>query len=114
MAKGRLPLAVALSTLQVTERFSSVSPQFRERKPWGWSGACHLTRGLAARRLLKVIPCREVHLQTSMTSPGFEPSPNGTAVSVANHCIGWATVNRVNHIELVDLSNPSFTVLTHS
>ncbi|GFV97533.1 hypothetical protein TNCV_2040411 [Trichonephila clavipes] len=51
------------------------------------------TRGLAARWLFKVPPCREgtIHLQTPMSSPGFEPSPNGTAVSVANHYTGWAT-----------------------
>ncbi|GFW68557.1 hypothetical protein TNCV_529121 [Trichonephila clavipes] len=47
--------------MQVTVRFCSVPPQFRERKPWGWSGASHLsfpstnhTRGLAARRLFRV------------------------------------------------------------
>ncbi|GFX91639.1 hypothetical protein TNCV_3682251 [Trichonephila clavipes] len=86
--------------MQMTERFSLVSPQFRGRTPWGWSGAYHLsspstnlTRGLAARRLFKVLPCREgtMHSQISMSSPGFEPSPNGTAVSVANHYTGWAT-----------------------
>ncbi|GFX62425.1 hypothetical protein TNCV_1381501 [Trichonephila clavipes] len=64
------------------------------RKPWGWSGASHLyststnhTRGLAARRLFRVPPYRKgtIHLQTSMSSPGFEPSPYGIAVSVANH-----------------------------
>ncbi|GFV61553.1 hypothetical protein TNCV_4543851 [Trichonephila clavipes] len=56
-AKGRLSLAVALST----ERFSSVSLQFRGRTPWGWSGASNLsspttnlTRGFAARRIFKV------------------------------------------------------------
>ncbi|GFS71034.1 FLJ37770-like protein [Trichonephila clavipes] len=27
-----------------------------------------------------------------MSSPAFEPSPNGTAVSVANHYTGWATL----------------------
>ncbi|GFW31480.1 hypothetical protein TNCV_1288271 [Trichonephila clavipes] len=27
-----------------------------------------------------------------MSSPGFEPRSNGTAVSVANHYTGWATV----------------------
>ncbi|GFW19945.1 hypothetical protein TNCV_866511 [Trichonephila clavipes] len=32
-----------------------------------------------------------IHLQTSMSSPGFEPRPNGTAVSVANHYTGWTT-----------------------
>ncbi|GFS89531.1 hypothetical protein TNCV_1810271 [Trichonephila clavipes] len=47
----------------------------------------------AARWLFKVPPCREgtMHLQTSMSSPGFEPSPNDTAVSVANHYTKWAT-----------------------
>ncbi|GFX50859.1 uncharacterized protein TNCV_2732131 [Trichonephila clavipes] len=35
-------------------------------------------RGLADRLLFKVPPCREgtIHLQTSMSSPGFKPSPN--------------------------------------
>ncbi|PRD29981.1 UNVERIFIED_CONTAM: Glutamine synthetase [Trichonephila clavipes] len=28
-----------------------------------------------------------------MSSPGFEPSPNGTEVSVANHYTGWVTKN---------------------
>ncbi|GFW83060.1 hypothetical protein TNCV_4604871 [Trichonephila clavipes] len=50
-------------------------------------------------RLIKVPPCREgtIHLQTSMSSPGFEPSPNGTAVSVANHYTGWETTSRRFH-----------------
>ncbi|GFU59009.1 adhesion G protein-coupled receptor B2 [Trichonephila clavipes] len=41
----------------------------------------NLTRGLAARKLFNVLPCREstIHLQTSMSSPGFKPRPNGTA-----------------------------------
>ncbi|GFW59366.1 HTH_Tnp_Tc3_2 domain-containing protein [Trichonephila clavipes] len=49
------------------------------------------------RRLFKVPPCHEgtIHLQTSMSSPGFEPSPNGTAFSVANHYTGWATLSRI-------------------
>ncbi|GFU37739.1 hypothetical protein TNCV_1466091 [Trichonephila clavipes] len=49
--------------MQVTERFCSVPPQFRARKPWGWSGSSHLsspstnhTRGLVARRLFRVPP----------------------------------------------------------
>ncbi|GFW43584.1 hypothetical protein TNCV_4769361 [Trichonephila clavipes] len=52
------------------------------------------TRGLAARRLFRVPPCREgtIHLQTSMSSPGFKPSPNGTAVSIPNHSTGWVTI----------------------
>ncbi|GFW44676.1 hypothetical protein TNCV_4482211 [Trichonephila clavipes] len=89
------------STLQVTERFSSVSPHFSGRKPCGWLWSSHLsslsinlTRGLVARRLFKVPPCREgtIYLQTPMSTPGFEPCPNGTAVSVANHYTGWATM----------------------
>ncbi|GFV39858.1 hypothetical protein TNCV_4144951 [Trichonephila clavipes] len=45
------------------------------------------TRGLAARWLFRVPPCRKgtIHLQTSMSSPEFEPSPYGTAVRIANH-----------------------------
>ncbi|GFY33320.1 hypothetical protein TNCV_1897721 [Trichonephila clavipes] len=37
-------------------------------------------RGLAARRLFRVPPCRKdtIHLQTSMSSLGFESSPYGT------------------------------------
>ncbi|GFU22862.1 hypothetical protein TNCV_4966081 [Trichonephila clavipes] len=86
--------------MQVTIRFCSVPPQFRGRKPWGWPGTSHLssssnnhTRGLTARRLFRVPPCHKgtIHLQTSMSSPGFKPSPYGTAVSVANHYTGWAT-----------------------
>ncbi|GFX67493.1 hypothetical protein TNCV_3463821 [Trichonephila clavipes] len=48
---------------------------------------------LAARRLFRVPPCcaGTIHLQTCMSSPGFEPSPYGTAVSAANHYTGWVT-----------------------
>ncbi|GFS51433.1 hypothetical protein TNCV_548971 [Trichonephila clavipes] len=78
--------------MQVTIRFCSVPPQFR-RKPWSWPGASHLsssiniTKGLATQRLFRAHPCRKgnIHLQTSMSSPGFEPSSYGTAVSVVNH-----------------------------
>ncbi|GFW47794.1 HTH_Tnp_Tc3_2 domain-containing protein [Trichonephila clavipes] len=88
--------------MQVTVRFGSIPPQFRGRTLWGWSEVSHLsspstilTRGLAARRLFRVPPCHAgtIHLHTSMSSPGFEPNPYGTAVSVANHYIGWATLN---------------------
>ncbi|GFV48951.1 hypothetical protein TNCV_1093511 [Trichonephila clavipes] len=87
--------------MQVTVRFCSVPPQLRGRKPCGWPGASQLsfpstnhTRGLAARWLFRVSPCRKgtIYLQTSTSSPGFEPSPYGTAVSIANHYTGWATV----------------------
>ncbi|GFV25952.1 hypothetical protein TNCV_2001201 [Trichonephila clavipes] len=80
--------------MQVTVRFCSVPPQFRGRKPWRWSGASHLNspytnhpRGLAARRLFRVPPCRKatIYLQISMSSPGFNPNPYG----IANHYTGW-------------------------
>ncbi|GFT75316.1 hypothetical protein TNCV_967721 [Trichonephila clavipes] len=50
------------------------------------------TRGLAARWLFRVPQCRKgtIHLQTPLSSPGFEPSPYGIAVSVANLYTGWA------------------------
>ncbi|GFV24499.1 hypothetical protein TNCV_813831 [Trichonephila clavipes] len=76
--------------MQVTVRFDS---QFRGRNPWGWSGASlsspstNHTRGLTARQLFRVHSCLKgtIHLQTFVSSPGFEPSPYGTAVSVTNH-----------------------------
>ncbi|GFW91426.1 hypothetical protein TNCV_3375921 [Trichonephila clavipes] len=98
--RPRIYTCLALSTMQVTVRFCSVRPQFRGRKLWGWSGGLpplcpftNHTRGLAARRLFRVLQCRKgtIHLQTSMSSPGFEPSPYGIAVSVANHYTGWVT-----------------------
>ncbi|GFW13618.1 hypothetical protein TNCV_1210841 [Trichonephila clavipes] len=86
--------------MQVTVRFCSVPPQFRGEHSGGGSGVSHLsssspnhTRRLAARPLFRVPPCRKdtIHLQISMSSPGFEPSPYGTSISVANHYTGWAT-----------------------
>ncbi|GFW58094.1 hypothetical protein TNCV_2742401 [Trichonephila clavipes] len=83
--------------MQMTVRFRSVPPQFRGGKPSEWLGASQLsspstnyTRGLAVRRLLSVPPSRKdtIYLQTSLSSPGFEPSPYGIAVSVANHYTG--------------------------
>ncbi|GFX52635.1 dynein heavy chain 3, axonemal [Trichonephila clavipes] len=43
--------------------------------------------------LARVLPYPKgtIHLQTFMSYPGFEPSPYGTAVSVANHSTGWET-----------------------
>ncbi|GFU40270.1 hypothetical protein TNCV_1733701 [Trichonephila clavipes] len=57
------------------------TPIWRE-STLGWSEASHLsspstnlTRGVVDRRLFRVPPCRAgtIHLQTSMSSPGFEP-----------------------------------------
>ncbi|GFV64830.1 uncharacterized protein TNCV_809271 [Trichonephila clavipes] len=46
------------------------------------SPSINLTRGLAARRLFIIPPCREgtIQLQISMPSPEFEPRPYGTAL----------------------------------
>ncbi|GFS95166.1 hypothetical protein TNCV_2705121 [Trichonephila clavipes] len=76
----RLSLALALITIQITVRFSSVPPpQYGGRT---WSGVYHLsspatnlTRGLAALRPFRVPPCR------------LEPRPYGTVVSVANYIL---------------------------
>ncbi|GFW14368.1 hypothetical protein TNCV_3327811 [Trichonephila clavipes] len=71
------------------------------RTPCGWSAASHdfspspnLTRRLAARRLFRILPCREgtIHLQISMPSLVLEPGPYGTAVSINNHHTGWGQV----------------------
>ncbi|GFW90915.1 hypothetical protein TNCV_2419081 [Trichonephila clavipes] len=47
----------------------------------------NLTRGLAARWLFGVHPCRKgtIHLQTNMSPLRFEPRSYGTVVSFPNH-----------------------------
>ncbi|GFS81853.1 hypothetical protein TNCV_1544811 [Trichonephila clavipes] len=62
----------------------------------------NLTRGLAARQLLRVSTCRKgtIHLQTSMPSARFKPRPYGTAVSVTNHYIRWVAHQRTKNIDL--------------
>ncbi|GFV39488.1 WD repeat-containing protein 63 [Trichonephila clavipes] len=103
-AKLSLSLVVALSTIQVTEQFSSISPQFRGKTPWGWSGTSHLSspstnlmRRLAARRLFKVPHAAKALLlfQTSMSSPGFEPSPYGTAMSTEETAMDSGSVSEI-------------------
>ncbi|GFT91281.1 hypothetical protein TNCV_2168691 [Trichonephila clavipes] len=63
------------------------------------SGASHLSssstnlmRELVARRLFRVPTCHKgtFQLQTPMSSPGFEPRPYGTAISITNQYTGWA------------------------
>ncbi|GFV77584.1 hypothetical protein TNCV_1071131 [Trichonephila clavipes] len=91
----RLSLALALSIMQVTVRFSRFHPNF-EGDHLGdgllSTPSTNFTRRLGSRRLFRVPPCREgtIHLQTSMPSPGFEPRLYGTAVSVTNHYAEWA------------------------
>ncbi|GFT16728.1 hypothetical protein TNCV_1333441 [Trichonephila clavipes] len=65
------------------------------------------TRGLAARRLFSVPPCRKgtIHLQTSMPSPGFKPSPYDNAVSVANHSTGCGVVPLPKSVDFHDTEN---------
>ncbi|GFX43307.1 hypothetical protein TNCV_2390151 [Trichonephila clavipes] len=64
-----------------------LEPATRKESTLGWSEtsrlsspSTNLTRELAARRLFRVPPCHTgtIHLQTSMSSPGSEPSPYGT------------------------------------
>ncbi|GFV89896.1 transposable element Tcb2 transposase [Trichonephila clavipes] len=51
-------------------------------------------------RLFKKNPCREgtIHLQASMSSPGFKLRPNSTTVSVTNHYTGWAKESGVHEV----------------
>ncbi|GFT70296.1 hypothetical protein TNCV_2657731 [Trichonephila clavipes] len=69
-------------------RSEALHPNFEGELHGGGQGSpTSLTRGLATQRLFRVPPYREVtiHLQTSMPSPGFEPRPYDTAVSVASY-----------------------------
>ncbi|GFX97760.1 hypothetical protein TNCV_456391 [Trichonephila clavipes] len=69
-----------------------VSPLILMEDTWGGQGpSTNHPRGLASRRLFIVPTSREgtIHLQTSMSSPGFKSRPYSTAVSVANHYTGW-------------------------
>ncbi|GFV21798.1 hypothetical protein TNCV_3220041 [Trichonephila clavipes] len=66
----------------------------------------NLMRGLAARRLFKAPLCHEgtIHLQTSISSPGFGRRPNDTAVCVANHYTGWIRgVDALIHVMLMPI-----------
>ncbi|GFX13389.1 retrovirus-related Pol polyprotein from transposon TNT 1-94 [Trichonephila clavipes] len=100
--------SVSLSTMEV--EYVSLTEAAKEfiwlknrEKTLGWSGAFHLSSPstnhtrLEARRLFRVPPCHKgtIHLQTSMSSPGFKRSPYGITVSVANHYTGWATQNQL-------------------
>ncbi|GFV05364.1 hypothetical protein TNCV_225751 [Trichonephila clavipes] len=73
---GRLSLEVFLSATKAIALFGLVPWRaFHHSSPF-----TNLMRGLVARRLFGVPPCRKgtIHLQTSMPSPGFEPTPYGT------------------------------------
>ncbi|GFX69583.1 hypothetical protein TNCV_1769521 [Trichonephila clavipes] len=90
--------------MQATVGICSVHPNLKGENSEGGQGpptslppSTNHTTGLAARRLFRGPPYRKgaIHLQTSMSSLGFEPSPYGTAVSVVNHLAGWATNHEV-------------------
>ncbi|GFX27725.1 hypothetical protein TNCV_3662121 [Trichonephila clavipes] len=68
------------------------------------SFSTNLIRGLAARRQFRVPPCRKgtIHLQTSIPSPGFEPRPYGTAVSLASYT-AWVTEKSVTPVRYRDV-----------
>ncbi|GFU60266.1 histone-lysine N-methyltransferase SETMAR [Trichonephila clavipes] len=70
-------------------------------------------RGLAARRLFRVPPCRKdtihLHTYTSMPSPGFEPRPYDTAVSVTNHYTGWVAIFNFKSFSIFDVKEASRT-----
>ncbi|GFW08833.1 transposable element Tc3 transposase [Trichonephila clavipes] len=54
-----------------------------------FSPSTNFTRGLAARRLFEVLPCRKgtIHLQTSNAFSGIRAQAQDTATSVTNHYI---------------------------
>ncbi|GFU24009.1 hypothetical protein TNCV_3332221 [Trichonephila clavipes] len=88
-----LPLETSSSNIHIVKTPFYLHALRSTEDRGGQKPPTNLTRGLAARRLFRVPPCREgtIHLQTSPSSLGFEPSPYGTAVSVANHYTGRAT-----------------------
>ncbi|GFW43795.1 hypothetical protein TNCV_4771441 [Trichonephila clavipes] len=108
--EARLWLAVALSTVQVAVLFGSVIPQFCGRTSWRWSGASppvslplprttredwHFDGYLAYPHAAKA-------LLTSMPSPGFEPWPYGTAVSVTKLYTGWVPILDLSFNKKID------------
>ncbi|GFX73125.1 hypothetical protein TNCV_4502041 [Trichonephila clavipes] len=62
----------------------------------------HQPNEKVTRRLFRVLPCLKgtMHLQTSMSSPGFEPRPYSTADNVTNHYTPSA-----DHSKMVELKN---------
>ncbi|GFU92369.1 hypothetical protein TNCV_823951 [Trichonephila clavipes] len=87
-----MSLTLALSIMQVTVRFCRFLSNFEGEHPGGGKGP-HLSslpiyfmRGPAARRAFRLPPCGEdtIHLETTMSFPGFEPKHYGTAVSITN------------------------------
>ncbi|GFT16801.1 hypothetical protein TNCV_1334051 [Trichonephila clavipes] len=95
-AKGE-NLRLSLAPCRRQYVFARFHPNLEAKIPGDGQGpqppSSNHTRGLAARRLFRVPQSRKgpIYLQTSMSSPGFEPSPYDIAVSVANHSTGWET-----------------------
>ncbi|GFW93242.1 hypothetical protein TNCV_2603601 [Trichonephila clavipes] len=54
-----------------------------------------------------------MHLQTSMPSPGFDPRPYGTVVSVTNHYTGWeAALNPAAYLLRLSVGNTAMETTT--
>ncbi|GFW67629.1 hypothetical protein TNCV_3393001 [Trichonephila clavipes] len=78
----------------------SFHPNFEGEHSGEGQGTCNLsspsiihTRGLAARRIFRLLPYRTAttNLQISIPSSGFEPRLSYTSVSVTNYYTGWVT-----------------------
>ncbi|GFS83283.1 hypothetical protein TNCV_600291 [Trichonephila clavipes] len=77
----------------MTERFSSFSPRFRGRTPWGGQGSPttfplppNSREDLRLDSYLKYPHAgKALYIYKHPCPPVLEPRPNGTAVSVANH-----------------------------
>ncbi|GFV83333.1 hypothetical protein TNCV_1900591 [Trichonephila clavipes] len=97
-----------VSGLSLEHDLARFHPNFEGEHPGGGSGASHFSSPATniTRGLPRIHPYREgtLHLQTSMPSPGFEPRPYGTTVSVASHYTGWATNFSFKHTEQFSLN----------
>ncbi|GFX81083.1 hypothetical protein TNCV_1910761 [Trichonephila clavipes] len=86
--------------MQMTVRFYSVPPQLRGKNPGNGQGPptslflFHQSHERTCSSMaIESTPCRKgtLHLETSMSSPGFEFGPYDPAAAIANYSTGWAT-----------------------
>ncbi|GFY36762.1 hypothetical protein TNCV_2567241 [Trichonephila clavipes] len=113
----RTPFVMELSSSVEWGQYGFVRfhPNFEVEHPKGWSGPpTNFTRGLVVRRLFRVPPCHEgpIHLQTSMPSPGFEPSLYGVVVSVTSYYTGWAADKKNKLDRLIKIKNAKFLIIS--
>ncbi|GFY07367.1 hypothetical protein TNCV_5085521 [Trichonephila clavipes] len=104
-AKCRLSLAIALSTIQVTEQFSSVEgedPGSSQMPSTSLPLPPTSPKDLQLDGYLKYPhAAKALYIYKHPSYPGFEPRSNGPAVSVASHCTGLT-----ESVENVGLSPP--------